>query len=80
MLIGSIEAMCGNGCGSRGRPGLIFWRRRTAVSHEPLDVPLVDEELLAEMALTVELIIACGSADRPLPQDEIDRLLGLDKT
>lgn len=50
------------------------------MSHEPLDVPLVDEELLAEMALTVELIIACGSTDRPLPQDQIDRLLGLDKT
>jgi len=50
------------------------------VSHEPLDVPLVDDELLGEMALTVELIIACGSTDRPLSEDEIDRLLGLDET
>jgi hypothetical protein len=43
---------------------------------DPFDVPLVDEALLAELALTVELIIKASDwgTDR-LPQHQIDRIL-----
>jgi hypothetical protein len=43
---------------------------------DPLDVPLHDDALLAEVRLTTELIIAASEATEPLTQDEIDRLLG----
>lgn len=50
--------------------------------YDVLDVTLTDEELRAEMELTALLMIAVNDAvatddDGPLPQDEIDRLLGL---
>jgi hypothetical protein len=43
---------------------------------DPFDVPLVDEALLAELALTVELIIRASDwcTDR-MPPDEVDRIL-----
>jgi len=44
---------------------------------DQLDVPLEDAELLAEVELTTNLIIAASSSDAPLSQDDIDRLLGL---
>jgi hypothetical protein len=44
---------------------------------DQLDVPLEDAELLAEVELTTNLIIAASSSDAPLSQDDIDRLLGV---
>ena len=44
---------------------------------DQLNVPLEDYELLAEVELTTNLIIAASESDRTLPQDEVDRLLGL---
>ncbi len=43
-----------------------------------LNVPLEDAELLAEVELTTNLIIAASEADAPFAQDEIDRLLGVE--
>jgi hypothetical protein len=45
---------------------------------DQLDVPLEDAELLAEVELTTNLIIAASESDRALPQAEIDRLLGVE--
>ena len=44
---------------------------------DQLNVPLEDAELLAEVELTTNLIIAASEADARLPQDEVDRLLGV---
>jgi hypothetical protein len=44
---------------------------------DQLDVPLEDAELLAEVELTTNLIIAASESQSALPQREIDRLLGL---
>jgi hypothetical protein len=46
---------------------------------DQLNVPLEDAELLAEVELTTNLIIAASEAEGALPQDVIDRLLGLDE-
>jgi hypothetical protein len=45
---------------------------------DQLNVPLEDFELLAEVELTTNLIIAASEADTPLPQDVVDHLLGVD--
>ena len=50
----------------------------SGVMEDQLNVPLEDAELLAEVELTTNLIIAASESDTSLPQDEIDRLLGLD--
>ena len=47
------------------------------VMDDQLKVPLEDSELLAEVELTTNLIIAASESPTPLPQDEVDRLLGL---
>jgi hypothetical protein len=47
------------------------------VMDDQLNVPLEDYELLSEVELTTNLIIAASESDRALPQDEVDRLLGL---
>jgi hypothetical protein len=44
---------------------------------DQLDVPLEDSELLAEVELTTNLIIAATESDAKMSQREIDRLLGL---
>ena len=44
---------------------------------DQLDVPLEDAELLAEVELTTNLIIAATESESELSQREIDRLLGL---
>ena len=44
---------------------------------DQLNVPLEDVELLAEVELTTNLIIAASEAEASLPQTEVDRLLGL---
>jgi hypothetical protein len=45
---------------------------------DQLNVPLEDAELLAEVELTTNLIIAASESDKPLAQDEVDRLLGIE--
>jgi hypothetical protein len=45
---------------------------------DQLNVPLEDAELLAEVELTTNLIIAASEAESPLPQAIIDELLGLE--
>ena len=42
-----------------------------------LDVPLEDAELLAEVELTTNLIIAASEADADLTREQIDQLLGI---
>ena len=45
---------------------------------DPLDVTLVDDDLLIETSLTVDLIVAATeSPDGALSQDRIDTILGL---
>ena len=48
------------------------------VMDDQLNVPLEDSELLAEVELTTNLIIAASESDSSLPQHEVDRLLGLE--
>jgi hypothetical protein len=48
------------------------------VVDDQLDVPLEDAELLAEVELTTNLIIAASESEEPLPQEQVDRLLGVD--
>jgi hypothetical protein len=50
----------------------------SGVVDDQLNVPLEDAELLAEVELTTNLIIAASEADAPLAQDEVDRLLGIE--
>jgi len=44
---------------------------------DELDVPLEDPELLAEVELTTNLIIAASSSEGHLTREAIDGLLGL---
>jgi hypothetical protein len=46
--------------------------------HDQFDISLEDSDLLTEVELTTNLIIAASEADGPLSQGEIDRILGLD--
>ena len=45
---------------------------------DQLNVPLEDAELLAEVELTTNLIIAASESEATLPQHEVDRLLGVE--
>ena len=45
--------------------------------HDQFDVTLEDHDLLGEVELTTNLIIAATSADGHLSVDEIDRILGV---
>jgi hypothetical protein len=47
-------------------------------NEDPLDVSLEDTQLLAEVGLLTDLIIAAQEADQHLSEDQIDRLLGLE--
>lgn len=47
--------------------------------HDQFDVTLEDSDLLGEVELTTNLIIAASEADEPLTLDEIDRILGVDQ-
>ncbi len=42
-----------------------------------LDDALTDDALESEIELVSELVVAATSSDRPLRQDEVDRLLGV---
>ncbi len=45
---------------------------------DPFDVALEDSDLLVEVEMTTNLIIAATASDGPLPLDEIDRILGVE--
>jgi len=45
--------------------------------HDQFDVTLEDSDLLGEVELTTNLIIAASEADERLTDEEIDRILGL---
>ncbi|MGZ5417981.1 MAG: hypothetical protein ACXWDI_12440 [Nocardioides sp.] len=47
---------------------------------DQLNVPLEDSELLAEVELTTNLIIAASESEATLAQEDIDRLLGVEAT
>jgi hypothetical protein len=45
--------------------------------YDQFDVTLEDSDLLGEVELTTNLIIAASEAEEPLSLDEIDRILGV---
>lgn len=45
---------------------------------DQFDVTLEDGDLLVEVELTTNLIIAASASDERLSPDEIDRILGVD--
>lgn len=45
--------------------------------HDQFDVTLEDDDLLGEVELTTNLIIAASESEGRLTQDHIDRLLGV---
>lgn len=47
------------------------------VSGDNLDVSLVDQVLLAELELTISLMVAANGSEQHLTPDEIDDLLGI---
>ena len=51
----------------------------SGVMDDKLDVPLEDAELLAEVELTTNLIIAASEAEAALDQETVDRLLGVER-
>ena len=52
---------------------------RDAFVDDKLNVPLEDAELLAEVELTTNLIIAASESDAELTQAQVDMLLGLEQ-
>ena len=50
----------------------------SGVVEDQLNVPLEDAELLAEVELTTNLIIAASESEATLSQAEVDRLLGVE--
>ena len=46
--------------------------------HDQFDVSLEDADLLGEVELTTNLIIAASEADGHLTQEQIDQILGVD--
>jgi hypothetical protein len=45
--------------------------------HDQFDVSLEDAELLREVELTTNLIIAASESEKPLSTEEIDEILGV---
>jgi hypothetical protein len=45
--------------------------------NDRLDVPMQDAEILDEIEITSNLMIAASESDGPLSQESIDRILGL---
>ena len=45
--------------------------------HDQFDVTLEDQDLLVEVELTTNLIIAASESDGALSTEEIDRILGV---
>lgn len=46
--------------------------------HDQFDVTLEDSDLLGEVELTTNLIIAASESDEPLSTEEIDEILGVE--
>ena len=44
---------------------------------DPFDVRLQDDELLDEVELTANLIVAANQSDAPMSVSEIDQILGV---
>ena len=44
---------------------------------DQFDISLEDDELLGEVELTANLIVAASESDGPLTQEQIDRILGV---
>ena len=47
------------------------------VAPDPEDVNLTDNDLQSEIELVGDLVVAASACDGPLPQDELDLLLGV---
>ena len=47
--------------------------------HDQFDVTLEDQDLLREVELTTNLIIAASETDEHLTTDEIDQILGVEQ-
>jgi len=45
---------------------------------DDFDTNLTDEDLVSEIELVSQLVVAATSSDGPLHQDEVDHLLGVD--
>ena len=52
-------------------------RSRSDEVHDQFDVSLEDSDLLGEVELTTNLIIAASESDDHLSDDEIDQILGV---
>lgn len=52
--------------------------RSSVVDDDKFNVPLEDAELLAEVELTTNLIIAASESDAGLSQEQVDALLGVE--
>jgi len=60
-----------------GDDQVVHTREAESVVADPFDVALEDSDLLVEVEMTTNLIIAATASDGPLPLDEIDRILGV---
>jgi hypothetical protein len=56
---------------------VMVMQERSSVVDDKLNVPLEDAELLAEVELTTNLIIAASESEATLSQEQVDYLLGL---
>ena len=52
-------------------------RMRSDEVHDQFDVSLEDSDLLGEVELTTNLIIAASESDDRLSEDQIDQILGV---
>jgi hypothetical protein len=57
----------------------VVTHERSRVMDDKLNVPLEDVELLAEVELTTNLIIAASESESELSQEQVDALLGVDE-
>ena len=63
--------------GSLSYPGGYVYAKGGPGVHDQFDVTLEDADLLGEVELTTNLIIAASEADEHMTTAEIDRILGL---
>jgi hypothetical protein len=69
------------------RPQTVVWGKSVAdrytfeepAMQDQFDITLDDGDLLGEVELTTDLMIAATESDLPLSAGEIDRLLGIDR-
>jgi hypothetical protein len=54
-----------------------MWTTRRPDVHDQFDVTLEDSDLLREVELTTNLIIAASEAEEHLSTEEIDQILGV---